>query len=418
MEASEAREWSTGKNRSFRHVPPTAVPAARTDLWSGLAALADREGALERFRSALMNRAGSSHCYLVSSGRAALTVILMGLKRLNGGSRVILPAYGCPTVPQAVLSAGLQPVFCDVCPETLDLDASALKRLVSKDVLAIVQVHLYGLAQDVEPLLEMGREHEIFLIEDAAQAFGATLRGCQVGTIGDAGLYSLGRGKCLPTGHGGVIVAQERCAAAIGEVIRESVRPSPSWDVGSLALFLGYGLATHPRGWWFVTRSPLDPARRATDLQSLRPIRLTGLSAVQAGIGASILGRVDAVQAVRRRNASLLMNALSGFYFVSFPEISQGAEPVFLRLPIVVDDEERADRLLDLLRRRGIGAGRPYRIPLPYLLDDAPQLEDRDFPGASLLSSRLLTLPTHPYLDEDDIDRIAGTFRACDEGRF
>ncbi len=398
----------------MHHVPPTAVPIELSDLRSGLVSLSNPQGALSHFRSLLSRHTGCPDCFLVSSGRAALTVILLGLGRLSARTRVIVPAYGCPTVPQAVLSAGLQPVLCDVSPKTLDLEVATLRRLIVKDVLAVVQVHLYGLAQDVGPVLEIGREHGVFVIEDAAQAFGATLRGSQVGTVGDAGLYSLGRGKCLPTGHGGVIVAQERCASAIAETMSESVHPPRSVDIVSLGMFLGYGLATHPRGWWFVARSPLDPAREVPDLQSLRPIRLAGLSGVQAGVGSSLLGRLDRVQAIRQKNAGLLKAALSEFRFIRFPEVPEDAEPVFLRLPLVVDAEERVDRLVGLLRRQGIGVGRPYRIPLARLLGNAIRQEEHDFPGASLLSSRLLTLPTNPYLDDDDTARIVGAFRSLD----
>jgi perosamine synthetase len=402
------------RGRPMYHLPPTAVPIELSDLRGGLMSLFDPQDALSRFHSLLAKHTASPNCFLVSSGRAALTVILLGLKRLDGRTKVVVPAYGCPTLPQAVLSAGLEPVLCDVCPDTLDLDPAGLMRLLYQDPLAIVQVHLFGLAQDVEPVLQVAREHDIFVIEDAAQALGATVRGRQVGTIGDAGLYSLGWGKCLPTGHGGVIISQKRCASAIAETMLDSVPPSPPWDIRSLVLFFGYGLATHPRGWWFVTRSPLDPAREAADLQSLPPIILRGLSAVQAGIGSSLLGRLDHVQAIRRRNADLLMAELSDSDFVSFPEISKGAQPVFLRLPLVADGGARADRLVGLLSRRGIGAGRPYRTPLADLIADVCRLEDRNFPGASHLSSRLLTLPTHPYLGEDDIGRIVDAFRSLE----
>jgi perosamine synthetase len=402
------------KRRPFRHLPPTAVRVEGSDLRSGLAAMLRPKDAATCFRSLLVERTGSPFCYLVSSGRAALTLILMGLNRLTGRPQVVVPAYGCPTVPQAVLAAGLQPVLCDVSPRTLDLNPTALSRLISPDVLAIVSVHLYGLAQDVEPLLEIGRKHGIFVIEDAAQAFGASFNGRMVGTRGHAGLYSLGRGKCVPTGHGGVIVSQERCATAISEAMRDSVRAETRWDTRALALFLGYGLATHPVGWWYIVRTPLNPAREGMDVQSLPPIRLERLPAVQAGIGASILARLDRVHAIRRENAQRLMAELSDFDFLSWPEIPQGAEPVFLRLPLVVDGEKRASQLFDLLWRQGLGVGRPYRHTLAELFSGALPLNGTDFPGATRLAACLLTLPTHAYLKEEDVGRIVWAFRAVD----
>ncbi|NIN99725.1 MAG: hypothetical protein GTO49_33095, partial [Anaerolineae bacterium] len=101
--------------------------------------------------------------------------------------------------------------------------------------------------------------------------FGATFQGRMVGTWGDAGLYSLGRSKCIPAGHGGVIVSQDRCASAISEAMQEAVAEGANWGFDSLALFMGYGLATRPMGWWLVVRTPLNPADEGMDINALPP---------------------------------------------------------------------------------------------------------------------------------------------------
>jgi perosamine synthetase len=397
----------------LRHLPPVAVPVHGRDLARGLRAIRNPDRALAQFRAALLAQTGSSACHLLSSGRAALTVILLGLKRLSDRTKIIVPAYSCPTVVQAVMEAGLEPVLCDVSPQTLDLDRDALDRLLGRDVLGVVPVHLYGLAQDVRDLLAAGREREFFVVEDAAQAYGAGFQGRMVGTWGDAGLYSLGRGKCLPAGHGGVIVSGERCASAIGEVVAESAARKPRRGIGSLALFLGYALATRPASWWLIARSPLNPADEGMDASTLPPIRLSRLAPVQAGIATSILESLDRIQVTRRRNAQRLTNLLSGFGFVSLPQIPPGADPVFLRLPIVVDREERADRLFDLLDRSGCGGSRSYRRSLHDLYSGRLPGEPRQFPGAERLATCLLTLPTHHHLREDDFGRIAAAFHAA-----
>jgi len=380
---------------------------------------------VEQFRSALHARTGGRNCSLVSSGRAALTLILLALRRLSARSRVIVPAYSCPTVVQAVLEAGLVPVLCDVAPQTLDLDRGAIGRLVGPDILAIVSVHLYGWAQDVRDLLSLGEQYGIFIVEDAAQAFGASFEGRMVGTRSDAGLYSLGRGKCVPAGHGGVIVSSERCAGAIDEVTRSiaskpgeggpshvQVSPAPRWDLSSLALLAGYGLATRPAGWWLVVRTPLNPADEGMDAGALPPISLRGMSATTAGIGASLLGRIDREQAIRRRHAARLIDGLRDLGSVAIPEIAPGAEPAFLRLPVVMNDGANANRLFAELGRRGIGVSRSYRRSLADLFSGRLGTNPVDFPGASRLAECLLTLPTHSYLQERDIDTIFNVFQA------
>jgi dTDP-4-amino-4,6-dideoxygalactose transaminase len=353
----------------------------------------------------------------MNSGRGALAVILVGLKRLSGRRQVIVPAYGCPTVVQSVMKAGLEPILCDVSTRTLDLERASLMPLISDEVLAIVPTHLYGLAQDVRDLLKIGSDHDVFVIEDAAQAFGASLDGQMVGTFGDAGLYSLGRGKCIPVGHGGVIVSQERCAAAIAKARQEVVSEGKGLDLGSLILFAGYGAAIHPRLWWLIVRTALNPADRGMDLDDLAPIHLQGLSAVQAALGHSILERLEAQQSASRQNAQRLMAHLVKYDGYTFPQIPPGATPVFLRLPVIAESQHLADRLFDLLEQQGIGVSRSYWRSLPDLFSKVLSTDEVIYPGAAKLARCLLTLPTHTYLQDDDFKRIAHVFgRVTREG--
>ncbi len=400
--------------RLFRHVPPAAVPVKGSDLWRGLTASLDQHGALDQFQSALIEQTGSRHCFLVSSGRAALALILLGLKRLSKRRRVVIPAYACPTVVQSVLKAGLEPVLCDMSPQTLDLDRSALSRLIDRDILAVVPVHLYGWAQDIRDVIALGQEHEFYVVEDAAQAFGATLDGRMVGTWGDAGIYSMGSGKCIPVGHGGVIISQAHCAPAVSKAVGDLGIEASKRNFSSLVLFAGYGLATRPSGWWFVVRSPMNPTDAGMDAKDLPPVKIHGMSAAQAGIGLSVLARIDEIQTVRRRNAQRLMAQLAAFDFVNVPAIAADAEPVFLRLPIVVEGEERANRLFDLLSKEGIGVSRSYWRSLPDLFSGVLPSDEQDFPGATRLARCLLTLPTHAFLREEDFERVTWAFQAVE----
>jgi dTDP-4-amino-4,6-dideoxygalactose transaminase len=272
---------------------------------------------------------------------------------------------------------------------------------------------LYGLVQDVADLLSLGRKHGFYVVEDAAQAFGATAHGRMAGTLGDAGLYSLGRGKCLPVGHGGVIVASERCSQTIAEVVQAWPDHSKSalQSLRSLMWFAGYGLATRPAAWWLIAHTPLNPASEGMDLEALPPIRLHGLSAVQAAIGHSILGRIDHQQAIWRRNARRLAAILTEFDYVQQPEVAEGTEPVFLRFPFVVDSPERTSVLYDRLGKKGIGVSRSYLRALPDLYSERLGLDPSGFPGAARLAKCLLTLPTNSYLRERDFARIAQAFR-------
>lgn len=401
------------RGRYLSHLPPTAYRVRGADLWAGVSAAWLDGSAVSPFQSQIAHRTQSAYCELVSSGRAALALILMGLKRISDRRRVIVPAYGCPTVVQSVLRAGLEPVLCDVSPRTLDLDPEALRQEIGDDTLAVVPAYLYGWAHEVTDLSNLAVEHGSFVVEDAAQAFGAVWNGRMVGTWGDAGFYSFGRGKCLPVGGGGAIVAKPHCASAIEEVVRTEVGGSPKMDVGAPLRLAGYALATRPAAWWLVVRTPLNPADDGRDVGSLPAIHLRGLSAGLAAIGSSMLERMDDVQAVCRQNARRLMDMLAEWPFVQVPAIARGAEPVFLRLPVLVDSPARAGKLFGLLAREGIGVSHSYGATVAQLYANTYRFERSAYPGASRVARSLLTLPTHTYVQEADLARIAGAFRAA-----
>jgi dTDP-4-amino-4,6-dideoxygalactose transaminase len=402
---------------NFRHLPPTAIEVEWEDLRRGFNSLFQPRASLEEFRLSIQELSGSSTCELVNSGRSALALILLSLKRLSNRSKVILPAYSCSTVVQSVLEAGLLPIFCDLSIENLDLDREHLNQLIDDDILAILPTHLYGLAQDISDLVELGHENGFFVIEDAAQSFGATLGDKLVGTIGDVGFFSLGRGKCIPSGHGGVITASEQCASAISETMQTAVKRSDQRDLGSLVAYLGYAIATKPFVWWFIDHSPLNPADQGMDIRSLPPIEFKELAAVQAGIGNSILDRSQKINTFRQENATRMINLLTEFSFIQFPKIPIQADPVYLRLPFVVDKKSRGAHLFKSLKRQGIGVSKSYYRTLPDLYTDKIRSNQGDFPGARRIAECLYTLPTHSYLNENDLNNIVHTFRSISENR-
>jgi dTDP-4-amino-4,6-dideoxygalactose transaminase len=126
-----------------------------------------------------------------------------------------------------------------------------------------------------------------------------------------------------------------------------------------------------------------------------------------------MLERLDKVHATRRLNAAGLMTLLGEFPFVAIPDIPTGAEPVFLRLPVIVDSPERAEYLSQELGRSGIGVSRSYQRTLPDLYSNSIPASSRAFSGASRLASCLLTLPTHGFLKERDFEAILVAFRAA-----
>jgi dTDP-4-amino-4,6-dideoxygalactose transaminase len=126
-----------------------------------------------------------------------------------------------------------------------------------------------------------------------------------------------------------------------------------------------------------------------------------------------MLERLDGVQATCRRNARHLIDLTAEFTFVDVPTIARGAEPAFLRLPVLVDSQARASRLFDLLVQEGIGVSRSYGLTVAEMYTNVFPFEESDYPGASRVARCLLTLPTHAYLEDTDLVRLAGAFCAA-----
>jgi dTDP-4-amino-4,6-dideoxygalactose transaminase len=245
------------------------------------------------------------------------------------------------------------------------------------------------------------------VIEDAAQAMGARWRGKPVGSMGDFGLFSLGPGKPLSVAGGGVICTNDKTQSQSLQQAWEALPPASASDsASSLARLLIFRLAAHPRGWWWVARTGLDHwgLHRSSWGYTCRP-----LSPLQARIGLALLPELDHINRVRRENGRQLVSRLQDLDFVHLPEPETAAEPIYLRLPILVDTAGRREQLHRALRKANIGAGRMYRHALPAIF---PQLDLAPWDGAAQVAERLLTLPTHHYVTHKDIDRIVEIFQA------
>lgn len=388
----------------LRHLPPTAVPTSASDLRRGLN---PPQRARAQFEAALAGYLSARPCKLAASGRTALYLLLKMLSDHSDRKEVVMPAYTCPALVRVTLDVGLQPRFVDISPHTLAFQEDRLETRVGRQTLAVICVHPFGIPQPVEHVRRLAHAAGAVIIEDAAQAMGARQGGKTVGTQGDFGLFSLGPGKPLSTGGGGILCAQDEHHAQLLEAAWEGL-PSPSaaasaWTLSRLALFT---LAFHPTGWWLATRGGLH---RVGDQEASWGYSLRGLSDAQAAVGIALLDRLDAINRQRRENAGRIMERLNGIEFVHIPPPTPTGEPIYLRLPLLVDDEERRERLFRRLWQAGVGVGRMYRHPLPHYF---PQVTRDTYPGASHVARHLLTLPTHHYLTDADVEHIARAFQA------
>lgn len=434
----------------LRHLPPTASPVSISDMLAGIRAgllplwgaqsgskprgpqsplevALHQDGAYagsgddstQRFQTALADYLDVSACLLAASGRTALYMLLAYLAQLPENrwrDQVILPAYTCPSLVRVVLDAGLKPRLVDINEDLLAPALAEVTSRLSEQTLAVVHVHPFGLPIDLAD-----RSHDLVasthaagavLIEDAAQSQGAvmprmeTIRpiDARVGTQGDFGLFSLGPGKPLSTGGGGFISINRKARADHLPRLSEAWRqlpPAPRRASVVATARLGLLVAAfHPRGWWWATRAG---AQRFGEREGSWGYRLSGLSRAQVQVGLRRLPKLDDLNRLRRGNARLLLDRLEPYRELRKPPRSMLPDGIFLRLPVWAADQEQREALYHELWKRGIGVGRMYRKALHEIF---PELAEQPFPGAESVARRLLTMPTHPYLEPDDLDSI------------
>jgi dTDP-4-amino-4,6-dideoxygalactose transaminase len=366
--------------------------------------------------AAFLREIGDPTAFFVSSGRAALAVLLDAMQRRSARREVVIPAYTCFSVASAVARAGLTLRLCDVDPETLDLDLTALGRLDLKKALSIVPSGLYGLPGELGVLEAVSREAGTFLIDDAAQCLGATKDGRPCGTFGDAAFYSLGRGKGITAMGGGILVTHRDDLARDIEPIMRRLRPASARDTGVAVMgALLYAGLLRPSRYWLVDRIPfLDLGGSHFEPE----FPMTRLSAYQRRLADQVLPLADTYNKIRRDHADHLRAGLEGLDEIAIPRPVAGASPVYLRFPILTRDAAHRSSLLRRLRQAGISASTSY----PTSIGDIPGIarhlapDQERCPAATAIASRILTLPTHPGVTARDVERMVTIIRD-DRGR-
>lgn len=294
---------------------------------------------IQQFEQAFARRLGVEEAVATSYGRMAFFHILKAL-RFPPRSEIIVPALTFWVIPELARVAGLTPVFADVDPHTFSVTASSIERVITEKTCAIVPTHLYGLACDMDPILQVAGRHKLVVIEDCAHAIGATYRGRPVGTLGDAALFSFQTLKPLSTFGGGMAIVRN---AAIRARVRASVaaetRPTEralnkrllrAWFERTVMRPGVFTFSGFPILWLssFVNAKPdVLLWERIRPLDALPSSYTERYSNVQAAIGLAALSKLDEWTARTRRHASILDAALRDL--TRIPKAVSGCEHVY-----------------------------------------------------------------------------------------
>jgi perosamine synthetase len=395
----------------LRFIAPAGTPLSTAEILRGAKAAVLSAGHFDRSLSSLAQEVHARSAVGTRSGRSALWLVLKALHRLRPDrSLVAHPAYTCFTVPAAVVRAGLKPCLIDIHAETLDFDFDGLERISSSGLLCVVTSNLFGLPNNLERIREIAWAQGAFVVDDAAQALGASSCGEWAGLAGDAGVFSFGRGKALAAIEGGLAVTNsEEIGAALELEALMQPKASASHSLSVLLQMSAYAALLHPRLYWIPNSIPFL-GLGATEFAPGFPI--SRMSNVTMGLLSQIISKLEETNAARVKNAAAIIDGLDGLgqqpggYM--FPAPLNGSRPVYTRLPVIARDSATRDRAVASLRAAGIGASPFYPSALCDIPDLQPFLAPRlcHCPAAESVAQRLFTLPTHPYVTQPDIDRM------------
>jgi dTDP-4-amino-4,6-dideoxygalactose transaminase len=339
----------------------------RAVLESGRYVLGPEVEAFEREFAAFV---GARHCIGVANGTEALTIALRALG-VGAGDEVVVPALTFYATAEAVINAGARPVFCDVDPRTFTMTAATAEAAIGERTAALLPVHLFGNPAPMGELRALAEGRGIRVLEDAAQAAGATLDGRRAGALGDAAAFSFFPSKNLGGfGDGGAILCDDEEVAATARRLR-----AHGSEDRSIHTEVGYN-------------SRLDELQ-AAGLRVLLP-------------------HLDEWTAARRRVARDYADAGLG-ELVEPPRETAGAESCF-HLYVVLGDAP--GKLASDLAAVGVGSRSYYTTPLhrqPALRRFAPAGE---LPGAERVAARSLALPMGPALAAEQVDSVVAAVRS------
>lgn len=387
--------------RIGRTLPPAAAPLHFKSIISGIAGLLEGEEAVEVFEEELKGFYRVGHCFAVSSGKASFLLILQALHDLSPErDEVLIPAYTCYSVASAIARAGLKVRLCDMASGSLDFDFERLEdQLDNPRILCVVPTHLFGMPADVERVKGLVNQREIFIVEDAAQNMGGEWNGKKLGTLGDVGLFSMGRGKAFTTVEGGIILTDND---VIGAAIEKRLRAIDGYSAFNHLKLIIYAVALsiliHPLIYWLPKLLPFLKLGE-THFDISFPVRRVSL--FQVGTARGWKTRIDKLRAVRSINVKKI--ASYGIVPLSAP---MNVIPELIRFPILVADADAKIKILQESEQLGLGISGGYPEPIYRIRELEYNSEGRGFPGAKDLAERLITIPVHPFVKSDDVQRI------------
>ena len=337
---------------------PDEIAAVTAVLESGRIVGGPEVAAFEQEFSAVV---GGRTCVAVNSGTSALHLGLLACG-IGPGDEVVVPSFTFAATANSVAMTGARPVFADIDPETFCLDPASAEKAVTERTKAIMPVHLYGQTAEWDAFEEVATRHGLLLLEDAAQAHASSYDGRPAGSLGHVAAFSFYATKNMTTGEGGMVVcADEDTARQVRLLRNQGMERRYENEIAGLN-------------------------NRMTD--------------IAGAIGRVQLRQLAGWNARRREIAARYSAGLEG---VTVPVVRPGSEHVFHQYTLRVPHR---DAVLVALQTAGIGVDVYY--PIPNHLLPAYGTDD-DLPETARAAEEVLSLPIHPRLTDDEVERVIST---------
>lgn len=316
---------------------------------------------------------GVKYALSCANGTVSLHLALMALD-IGPGDEVIMPTLTYIATANCVKYCGATPVFVDSNPDTFNIDVDDIERKITAKTKAIIPVHLYGLCSDMDAINEIARKHNLYVIEDAAEAHGAMIGNRKSGSMCDIGSFSFFGNKIITSGEGGMVVTNNE------ELYNK------------MKLIKGQGMSPVKRYWHDVVGYNY---------------RMTNM---QAAVGLAQLEKIDWHLSERKRVSEEYKKHLGNYNLVRMQEHEENYTHVYWMNNVILSDDVNIsrDEVMAKMEENGIEM-RPVFYPMHIM---PPYFDEKaSFPVAEKIASRGISLPSHAMLEKDDIAFICNTLK-------
>jgi dTDP-4-amino-4,6-dideoxygalactose transaminase len=383
-------------NHTGRNLGQEELDLLKTAILSGT--LNCTKGTLvKQFEGRFAKKYGAAFCRTTTSGTASIHTAIAAINPEPGDEIITSPITDMGAITPIIYQTAI-PIFADVDSLTYNITAETIAPKITRRTRAIIVTHLFGNPCDMRPIMNLARQHDLPVIEDAAQAYLSEYNGQLAGTIGDVGCFSLQQGKHMTTGEGGIIVSKNPKLAR--------------------------------RAWLFVDKAWGYGDPKPDHYFLALNYRMTEL---QGAVALAQLDKLEGVVARRIETAQRLTELITELPGISAPKITPGGKHVYWKYPLRVDDHiikggvdvfaarlkekgifcapryiEKPAFMCQILRERNTFGNSHFPFEGPHRKNDPPVVYDpKDYPGTFDALSHVVVLPWNEFYTEDHVNYIA-----------